>query len=105
MVNLDIVTFLFGYLLQVLLWVDSQYHVAQKVQDFGIQCIKLGLQADEQYRLHEFVSEGIYMLIAAGLKAAVAFKETPRYEEQRHIQDTTCIPNQKTRSWIWSSQQ
>ncbi|KAI8875089.1 hypothetical protein K501DRAFT_160727, partial [Backusella circina FSU 941] len=75
----DIITFLFGYLLQVLLWIDAQYHITHKVQDFSIQCIKLGLQADEQYRLHEFVSEGIYMLIAAGLKAAVAFKETPRY--------------------------
>lgn len=51
----------------------------QKAQDFGIQCIKFGLQADERYRLHEFLSEGLYMLIAAGLKAAVAFNETPRY--------------------------
>lgn len=74
---------MFGYLIQLLLWVDSQYQIMQKVQSFGIQCIKFGLQADEQYRLHEFVSEGLYMMIAAGLKAAVAFKETPRYEDGR----------------------
>jgi hypothetical protein len=60
--------------------VDAQYHVIQKAQDIGIQCIKFGLQADERYRLHEFISEGLYMLAAAGLKAAVAFKETPRYK-------------------------
>lgn len=72
-------SFLFSYLIQLFLWVDSQYHVMQKAQDFGIQCIKFGLQADERYRLHEFLSEGLYMLIAAGLKAAVAFNETPRY--------------------------
>ncbi|CAO0795834.1 unnamed protein product [Mucor circinelloides] len=75
----DLVSFLFSYLVQLFLWFDAQYHVMQKAQDFGIQCIKFGLQADERYRLHEFLSEGLYMLIAAGLKAAVAFNETPRY--------------------------
>jgi len=76
---IDLVSFLFSYLVQLFLWFDAQYHVMQKAQDFGIQCIKFGLQADERYRLHEFLSEGLYMLIAAGLKAAVAFNETPRY--------------------------
>lgn len=75
----DLVSFIFSYLIQLFLWFDAQYHVMQKAQDLGIQCIKFGLQADERYRLHEFLSEGLYMLIAAGLKAAVAFKETPRY--------------------------
>lgn len=79
----DLISFMFGYLIQVFLWVDSQYHVMQKVQNLGIQCIKFGLQADEQYRLHEFISEGLYMMVAAGLKAAVAFKETPRYDNNR----------------------
>lgn len=74
---------MFGYLIQVFLWVDSQYNVMQKVQNLGIQCIKFGLQADEQYRLHEFISEGLYMMVAAGLKAAVAFKETPRYDSNK----------------------
>lgn len=82
-IYLDLISFMFGYLIQVFLWVDSQYHVMQKVQNLGIQCIKFGLQADEQYRLHEFISEGLYMMVAAGLKAAVAFKETPRYDNNR----------------------
>lgn len=79
------VAFLFGYLIQLFLWVDAQYHVVEKVQDIGIQCIKLGLQADERYRLHEFISEGLYMLVAAALKAAVAFKETPRYKGDQDV--------------------
>lgn len=81
----DLVAFLFGYLIQLFLWVDAQYHVVEKVQDIGIQCIKLGLQADERYRLHEFISEGLYMLVAAALKAAVAFKETPRYKGDQDV--------------------
>lgn len=81
----DLVSFLFSYLIQLLLWFDAQYHVMQKAQDFGIQCIKFGLQADERYHLHEFLSEGLYMLIAAGLKAAVAFNETPRYADNEEM--------------------
>lgn len=86
LLHVDIVYFLFGYLVQMLLWVDGQYHIAQKAQDFGIECVKLLLRADEQYRLHEFASEAMYMFVAAGLKAAVAYKEAPGFrepEEQR----------------------
>lgn len=85
-------------MIQLFLCVDAQYHIIQKVQNFGIQCIKFGLQADEEYRLHEFVSEGLYMMIAAGLKAAVAFKEAPRYEstttarQQQHIRNKSEPP-------------
>ncbi|KAG0177825.1 hypothetical protein DFQ29_004287 [Apophysomyces sp. BC1021] len=53
--------------------------------DFGFECVKLMLQADEQYRLHEFASEAMYMFVAAGLKAAVAYKETPGYHQQEQI--------------------
>ncbi|KAI9261621.1 hypothetical protein BDA99DRAFT_538009 [Phascolomyces articulosus] len=77
----DIFCFLFGYFIQFLIWFDHQYHVVERVQDFGVECLKMLLQADEEYRLHELVSEAVYMLIAAGLKAVVAFKEAPGYKE------------------------
>ncbi|KAI7852621.1 hypothetical protein BDC45DRAFT_570885 [Circinella umbellata] len=80
----DIFCFLFGYFIQFLIWFDKQYHVVERVQDFGVDCLKMLLQADEEYRLHELVSEAVYMLIAAGLKAVVAFKETPGYKEHNH---------------------
>ncbi|KAI8144146.1 hypothetical protein BJV82DRAFT_608492 [Fennellomyces sp. T-0311] len=79
----DIFCFLFGYFIQFLIWFDSQYHVVERVQDFGVELLKMLLQADEEYRLHELVSEAVYMLIAAGLKAVVAFKEAPGYKEQQ----------------------
>ncbi|KAI8875968.1 hypothetical protein K501DRAFT_201513 [Backusella circina FSU 941] len=114
----DILALLFGYTLQLFMWIDAHYHVTEKVQDIGIQCIKFGLKTDEQYRLHEFISEALYMLVAAGLKAAIAFKETPRYNEDagrreavsepRYIDNTStvCLPatTQKTQtSWLWFS--
>ncbi|KAI8061540.1 uncharacterized protein B0P05DRAFT_557418 [Gilbertella persicaria] len=76
-----LLSFLFGYVIQLFLWIDSQYHIIQKLQDMSVQLIKLSLQADEQYRLHEYISEGLYIVFAAGLKAVVAFKETPRKNE------------------------
>ncbi|KAI9358058.1 hypothetical protein BD770DRAFT_387700 [Pilaira anomala] len=108
----DLVSFLFSYIIQFMIWIDSHYHITQKAQDLGVECIKVGLAADEKYRLHEFVTEGLYMLITAGLKAMVAFKEAPRHDE--HIKrrkpsipepQTPCLPPtpQKTRtSWAWS---
>ncbi|KAI9266812.1 hypothetical protein BDA99DRAFT_506742 [Phascolomyces articulosus] len=84
----DIAYFMFGYIVQLLFWVDSQYHIHQKAQNFGVECVKLFLKADEQYRLHEFASEALYMLIAAALKAAVAYKEAPGYRDPVVLQST-----------------
>ncbi|KAI9312236.1 hypothetical protein BX666DRAFT_866205 [Dichotomocladium elegans] len=78
----DILYFVFGYFLQVLCWLDRQYFISQRLQNLGVQCVKRLLEADEEYRLHELISESIYMLIAAGLKAVVAFKETPSRRSQ-----------------------
>lgn len=90
----------------------------QRVQDMSVECIKLGIQADERYHLHEFVTEGIYMVVVAGLKAAVAFKETPRHKENqqitiqpdanRNISSPLMHPKEqddvksKSTSWVWT---
>ncbi|KAI7897249.1 uncharacterized protein EV154DRAFT_489446 [Mucor mucedo] len=73
----DLVWFIFGYIAQVLMWINAHYHFIERLQEWSIQSIKYVLEAEEKYRLHEFVSEGIYMMVAAVLKATVAFKETP----------------------------
>ncbi|KAI8146128.1 hypothetical protein BJV82DRAFT_600612 [Fennellomyces sp. T-0311] len=113
----DIAYFMFGYLVQILFWIDGQYHVAQKAQDIGVECVKLFLKADEQYRIHEFASEALYMLIAAALKAAVAYKETPGFRDPVMMQPQStlefldeeedhpdCGPPSPAKSrvpWIW----
>ncbi|KAI7902823.1 uncharacterized protein BX663DRAFT_52338 [Cokeromyces recurvatus] len=77
----DLISFIFGYIIQLFLWIDTQYHILEKAQDASIQCIKFGLEADERYHVHEFLTEGFYMLVTAGLKVAIAYKETPRYKD------------------------
>lgn len=100
---------------QLMIWVDSQYHIMQRAHNMSIQCLKFGLQANEQYRLHEFISEGLYIVFAAGLKATVAFNEAPAYDPKQSEsvnftaeiidQPKTCLPTvpQKAKSpWVWS---
>ncbi|KAI7879992.1 hypothetical protein K492DRAFT_178211 [Lichtheimia hyalospora FSU 10163] len=79
----DILSLLFGYLVHMLIWIDQQYRVTEKAQDLGIECIKFALYMDEQYQLHEFATEALYMFVAAGIRAAVAYKETPREDHGR----------------------
>ncbi|KAI8093731.1 uncharacterized protein BX664DRAFT_113321 [Halteromyces radiatus] len=74
-----LLSFCFTYFMQLLLWVDAYYGVRQRAQDLSVTGIKLLLQADEQYKLHELLSEFLFMMVAATLKAVVAYKETPRY--------------------------
>ncbi|CAO3589135.1 unnamed protein product [Absidia cylindrospora] len=75
----DIIGLICSYLAHLLSYLDHQYEVREKMQWAGIECVKMLLAADEHYHLHELASETIYMLIAASLKAAVAFKESPSY--------------------------
>jgi hypothetical protein len=69
----------FSYFVHLLLWIDQNFQVVEKIQNLGVTCIKKLLQADEKYRLHEFASEALYTLVSASLKTIVAYKEVPAY--------------------------
>ncbi|KAH8554315.1 hypothetical protein BGW37DRAFT_518048 [Umbelopsis sp. PMI_123] len=82
----DILYFLFGSFVQLLLWMDAKYHLVEQTRDLTVSGVKLILKVDEDYNLHQVASETMYMVIAAGLKAAVAFKESPSYQELKQQQ-------------------
>ncbi|CAO3589938.1 unnamed protein product [Absidia cylindrospora] len=82
----DIIGLICNYLLLLVSYLDRQYQVREKAQSVGIECVKMLLAADEQYHLHEIATETIYMLFAASLKAAVAFKESPSYHHPTSAQ-------------------
>ncbi|KAG2202029.1 hypothetical protein INT47_006221 [Mucor saturninus] len=69
--------FLLSYFVNLVFWIDQQFHVVDKVQLCSIGCIKLLLAVDERYHLHEYASETVCTLIRLYLKAVVAYKETP----------------------------
>ncbi|KAL9559155.1 hypothetical protein MBANPS3_000559 [Mucor bainieri] len=70
---------LLSYFLFAVLWFNDQFHLIERVQQLTVECIKVGLKADEKYHLHEFASEAVYSIISAFLKAIVAYKEAPLY--------------------------
>jgi hypothetical protein len=69
---------------------DAKYHLVERARDLAVSGVKLILKADEDYNLHQVASETMYMVIAAGLKAAVAFKESPGYQERKKQQQDKC---------------
>ncbi|KAG2179171.1 hypothetical protein INT43_002021 [Umbelopsis isabellina] len=85
----DILYFLFGSFVQFLIWMDARYHLVERTRDLAVTGVKLILQVDEEYHLHQVASETMYMVVAAGLKAAVAFKESPSYQEVKRQQAKT----------------
>ncbi|KAL7327192.1 hypothetical protein PS15p_209421 [Mucor circinelloides] len=71
---------LLSYFLFAVLWLNDQFQIVERVQQLTIECIKLGLKADEKYHLHEFASEAVYSIISALLKAIIAYKEAPLHK-------------------------
>ncbi|KAI9254671.1 hypothetical protein BY458DRAFT_520939 [Sporodiniella umbellata] len=72
----DFIGFLLSCFINFGFWIDAYYGLSKRAQRLSLQIIKFGLEMDQHYRLHEFISEGLCMIITAGVKAAVAFKET-----------------------------
>ncbi|CAO0801988.1 unnamed protein product [Mucor circinelloides] len=71
---------LLSYFLFAVLWLNDQFQIVERVQQLTIECIKLGLKADEKYHLHEFASEAVYSIVSAFLKAIIAYKEAPLHK-------------------------
>ncbi|KAG1053480.1 hypothetical protein G6F46_002327 [Rhizopus delemar] len=71
----NIIIFVFSCLFQSMFWIDRQYRIVERAQHFIIVCIKLGLELNQQYRLHEFISESLFIIMTAMLKAIIAYKE------------------------------
>ncbi|KAG2235445.1 hypothetical protein INT48_007843, partial [Thamnidium elegans] len=87
---------LFSYFAQLILWIDRYTRFSEKLQCVGISCIKQLLKADEKYHLHELASETFFTFVSASLRALVAYKETPGYNDS-NIQTTA-----DKKVWAWS---
>lgn len=47
-----------------------------RAKKMGIKMIKIGLKVDQKYHLHEILSESLYTMMTAILKAVIVFKES-----------------------------
>ncbi|CAO3690203.1 unnamed protein product [Umbelopsis ramanniana] len=68
---------------------DSTLHITQRIQNLLIYFVKVILDIDEKYQLHQLLSECVHMLFVASVKASIAFKESPGYQQSKVIDRVT----------------
>lgn len=74
--KIDLMNYFFRCFLQFSLWIDREYDVMNRAKKTGIEMIKIGLRVEQKYHLHEIISESLYTIITAVLKAVIVFKES-----------------------------
>ncbi|KAF9913843.1 hypothetical protein BX616_009465 [Lobosporangium transversale] len=59
--------------------VDERFHLQDKAWELSKQSIEKAIELDEQYAIHEAVTETVFATLTGLVKAGIAYKETPGY--------------------------
>lgn len=65
--------------------VDERFHLQEKAWELSKQSIERAIELDEQYAIHEAVTETIFATVTGLVKAGIAYKETPSYRDRKGI--------------------
>ncbi|KAF9299994.1 hypothetical protein BGZ74_008419 [Mortierella antarctica] len=65
--------------------VDERFHLQEKAWELSKQSIERAIELDEQYAIHEAVTETIFATVTGLVKAGIAYKETPSYRNRKGI--------------------
>ncbi|KAF9903091.1 hypothetical protein EC991_004218 [Linnemannia zychae] len=63
--------------------VDEKFHLQEKAWQLSKHSIEKAIELDEQYAIHEVVTETFFATVTGLVKAGIAYKETPGYESNR----------------------
>jgi hypothetical protein len=63
--------------------VDEKFHLQEKAWQLSKQSIEKAIELDEQYAIHEVVTETFFATVTGLVKAGIAYKETPSYGSLR----------------------
>ncbi|KAF9981619.1 hypothetical protein BGZ75_007026 [Mortierella antarctica] len=63
--------------------VDECFHLQDKAWELSKQSIEKAIELDEQYAIHEAVTETVFATLTGLVKAGIAYKETPGYASAR----------------------
>ncbi|KAG0083220.1 hypothetical protein BGZ93_006490 [Podila epicladia] len=67
----------------VLAKVDERFHLQEKAWQISKQSLEKAIALDEQYAIHEVVTETFFATVTGLVKAGIAYKETPSYGTTR----------------------
>ncbi|KAF9586229.1 hypothetical protein BGW38_008322 [Lunasporangiospora selenospora] len=71
----------------VLSKVDERFHLQERAWQISKSSIEKAIELDEQYSIHEVVSETFFATVTGLIKAGIAYKETPGYSTLRSLND------------------
>ncbi|KAF8948701.1 hypothetical protein BGZ47_003028 [Haplosporangium gracile] len=63
--------------------VDEKFHLQEKAWQLSKHSIERAIELDEQYAIHEVVTETFFATVTGLVKAGIAYKETPSYGSLR----------------------
>jgi hypothetical protein len=65
---------------------DTKLRITQRIQELLIYLVKVILDIDEKYQIHQLLTECVHMLFVASIKASIAFKESPGYHRTSTVE-------------------
>ncbi|KAG0201832.1 hypothetical protein BGX28_005457 [Mortierella sp. GBA30] len=69
----------------ILYKVDERFHLQEKAWQLSKQSIEKAIELDEQYAIHELVTETFFATVTGLVKAGIAYKETPSYASSKAL--------------------
>ncbi|KAF9542244.1 hypothetical protein EC957_002196 [Mortierella hygrophila] len=63
--------------------VDERFHLQDKAWELSKNSIEKAMELDEQYAIHEVVTETVFATLTGLVKAGIAYKESPSYTAVR----------------------
>ncbi|KAF9928967.1 hypothetical protein FBU30_002023 [Linnemannia zychae] len=76
--------------------VDEKFHLQEKAWQLSKHSIEKAIELDEQYAIHEVVTETFFATVTGLVKAGIAYKETPGYGTVRATSTAPTIESKST---------
>ncbi|CAH1762359.1 7796_t:CDS:2 [Entrophospora sp. SA101] len=80
----DAISATVNYTMKKIKNIDEVYGLQDKAWEISRSGINLAFEIDQQYSVHEKVSNILFTSMAAAIKAGVAYKNSPSYKELKH---------------------
>ncbi|KAF9364355.1 hypothetical protein BGX34_001785 [Mortierella sp. NVP85] len=69
----------------VLSKMDERFHLKERAWRLSKQSIEKAIELDQQYAIHEVVTETLFATVTGLVKAGIAYKETPGYSATKSV--------------------
>ncbi|CAG8533993.1 4136_t:CDS:2 [Paraglomus occultum] len=86
----DAISATVNYTMKKIKNIDETYGLQEKAWEISRSGINLALEIDQQYNVHEKVGNALFTGLAAAMKAGIAYKDSPGYQEVKRMRMEYC---------------